>query len=80
MEEIKFENPHEEIQKRDFYGVGTMKYVIMMNFLHNDLLKTPRIYYCGLHQSADTVSTYDQICKIYTRGQILGNFFFIELT
>ena len=36
MEEIKFENPHEEIQKRDFYGVGTMKYEIMMNFLHND--------------------------------------------
>jgi len=77
MEEIKFENPHEEIQKRDFYGVGTMKYEIMMNFLHNDLLKTPRIYYCGLHHSVETVSTYevhknDPICKIYTRGQILG--------
>jgi len=44
MEEVKFENPHQDVSKRDFYGVVTLKYEIMMNFLQNDSLKTPRIY------------------------------------
>jgi len=80
IQEFKFENPPEDINKRDFYGKNTPRFDVMMGILHNDLTKTQRVYYCGFHHSIETVSTYknhkdNEICKVYTRGQILGEFF-----
>ena len=73
MEE-KYENPHYDITKRDFYGPRSQNYEIMFNFLHSDSIKAPRLYYCAFHHSIETVSTYkihqdDPNCIIYTKGQ-----------
>jgi len=84
MEEEKYENPHYDITKRDFYGARSQNYDIMFNFLHSDALKTPRLYYCALHHSIETVSTYkihqdDPSCVVYTKGQFSGSKLFISL-
>jgi len=79
MQELKFDNPHEEVLKRDFYLRGPARLNFMMSILHNDVLNTPRIYYCGMHHYTETVSTYEvhkkkpNLQNIY-KGQILGKF------
>ena len=74
-----FTNPHPDVDKRDFCGPRSHHYEVMMNFLHSDATKTPRIYYCGTHHSIESVSTYethrdDPSCQIYTKGQFSGNY------
>jgi len=77
MSDIEFFNPPKDVKKRDFYGKKSPNYDLMMNLLHSDAQKTPRIYYCGTCHSIETVSTYvthkkSSLCEIYSRGQILG--------
>ncbi len=81
MQEIRFQNPHEDITKRDFYAFGTNNFDLMINVLHNELVKSQRLYYCSLHHSIETYSTYEihknnSSCKIFTKGQLLGKTFF----
>jgi len=75
--EIEFNNPPKDIAKRASCGIKSPHYEIMMNLLHHDAQKMPRLYYCGPCHSIETVSTYithksNENCQIYTRGQILG--------
>ena len=77
MQENKFENPHEDVAKRDSYAIGTTRYDLMISVLHNELVKSQRLYYCSSHHSIETASTYEihksnPSCRIYTKGQLLG--------
>jgi len=78
MDPFFYENPPENVDERDFYTKDATKFELMMNLLHSDVLKAQRIYYCGVHHSIETVSTYEnhkQCLKTYTRGLILGKTF-----
>ena len=84
MNQLQFQNPHEDVTKRDFYSIGTPSYELMMNFLHHEFSKAQRLYYCGTHHTIETVSTYEthkenKTCKVYIRGQVLGKFIFYFL-
>jgi len=75
MDQLSYENPPEDIEERDFYTKDGTKFDLMMSLLHSDAMKAQRIYYCGVHHSIETVSTFEghkQCPRTYTRGLILG--------
>ena len=74
-----YENPDLEVIRRDYCDEKSSNYEIMMNLLHHDATKTPRLYYCGRCHSIETVSTFevhknDSQCVVFTKGQFSGKF------
>ena len=70
--EHNFQNPHPDINKREY--CDSITYDMMMNLLHSDASKTPRLYYCARCHSIETVSTFEHHkenpnCVVFTKGQ-----------
>jgi len=77
---MNYTNPELGIEVGDFLSLKTPRYEAMMTLLFEDAVRAQSIYYCGKHQSIETVSTHKlhkMNCETFTRGMILGNVIFL---